>query len=191
MQDFTLKIPSSIKEELLNTNGYDFYPDILELNSESKLEELTQVIANKPNGVPIVLENQAAKEWFKLSLAAEAEGLNLIPISGYRSTEYQQGIIERALEKGRTWESIADFIALPGYSQHHTGRAVDVTTPELLETEDPLVAEFANTKEYLWLQENGIKFGFTIPFNSRDREKNPGMFCFEPWHLFFNGFATY
>ncbi|MGQ4004565.1 D-alanyl-D-alanine carboxypeptidase family protein [Francisellaceae bacterium CB52] len=40
-------------------------------------------------------------------------------------------------------------VALPGYSEHHTGLAIDFTTPE----EDGLVTEaFEQTKAFRWLK---------------------------------------
>ena len=41
-------------------------------------------------------------------------------------------------------------IAAPGYSEHHTGRAVDLTTPAC----DPLAEEFENTQAFDWLHLN-------------------------------------
>ena len=64
------------------------------------------------------------------SCAAESE-ITLHLISAYRSPDYQYELLKRKLDAGQSLEQILQVNAAPGYSEHHTGRAVDVGTPAL------------------------------------------------------------
>ena len=64
--------------------------------------------------------------------------------------------------------------AAPGYSEQHSGRAVDLGTMGC----DALSEEFENTKVYQWLVKNAGGFGFYLSY-PRD---NPYGIDFEPWH---------
>jgi D-alanyl-D-alanine carboxypeptidase len=71
--------------------------------------------------------------------AAESEGIVLAAVSGFRSFDYQRRIIERKLAAGLTVEQIICASAPPGFSEHHTGRAIDIGTPGSA----PLTEEFS------------------------------------------------
>ena len=120
----------------------------------------------------------AAKMWAELNNAAEADGINLIVISSFRSVEHQRALIERKLEKGQTILDILRVLAPPGYSEHHTGRAVDLTTDDC----PPCVERFENTNAFAWLQKSAHQFNFSLSY-PRD---NPYGFIYEPWHWAYN-----
>ena len=64
--------------------------------------------------------------------------------------------------------------AAPGYSQHHTGCAVDIATPG----SRPLTEEFEESEAFAWLGNRAAEFGFSMTY-PRD---NPQGFIYEPWH---------
>ena len=106
---------------------------------------------------------------------ASDNGIKLQILSIFRSYEYQEGLIQRHLDTGKTIEQTVKKVALPGYSEHHTGLAIDFTTPE----EDGLVTEaFENTKAFRWLKENANSFGFYMSYP----KDNPWGMVYEPWH---------
>jgi D-alanyl-D-alanine carboxypeptidase len=108
--------------------------------------------------------------------AAEA-GVTIFLISAYRDIQYQHDVIARKLEEGREIAEILKANAAPGYSEHHTGRAVDIGTPGC----DALVEAFENTKAFQWLKINGNKYGFFMSF---PRNNSQGI-NYEPWHWCF------
>jgi zinc D-Ala-D-Ala carboxypeptidase len=117
------------------------------------------------------------------ALFAEAEkaGLNLYAQSGYRSYERQQAIY--AYNVSTQGEEVASKVsAHPGQSEHQTGLALDVTTPEV---ELDLVTEFGQTKEGIWLNENADKFGFIIRY-PKEKTEITG-YQYEPWHIRYVG----
>ena len=95
-------------------------------------------------------------------------------MSAFRSAEYQLGILERKLARGQSIDEILRVSAAPGYSEHHSGRAVDLTAPGFA----PLEEEFENSSAFAWLVANAARFGFALSY-PRD---NPHGIAYEPWH---------
>lgn len=120
------------------------------------------------------LERHTATHWLAMMAAAQADGAILLAISGFRSFDYQRGIIARKLAAGQTPQEIFRVNVLPGYSEHHTGRAIDIGTPGC----PHLTEAFAETAAFRWLTEHAERFGFVLSY-PRD---NPHGVAFEPWH---------
>lgn len=116
----------------------------------------------------------AAKAWEAMRAAAEHDGDVLQLVSAFRSVDYQRQIIERKLAAGQSWEQILRVSALPGFSEHHTGRTIDVTTPGC----KALTEEFEGTLAFRWLQRRAGEFGFTMTY---PRGNEFGV-AYEPWH---------
>lgn len=70
----------------------------------------------------------AANAWSKMKGHAEKEGVILNVVSAYRSVDKQKEIIQKKLEFGQTIYDVLRVCAAPGYSEHHTGRALDLTS---------------------------------------------------------------
>ena len=125
-------------------------------------------------GRPLWLRRGAAQAWQRLRLAAQREGIALDAISGYRSHDYQLGIFERKLARGQTVQEILRVNAAPGFSEHHSGLALDIGTPG-----DPPAEEgFERTDAFAWLQHNARAHSFRLSY-PRD---NPHGIVYEPWH---------
>ena len=126
---------------------------------------------------PQKLTPAALQAWTKLRSAADSAGVNLFLISAFRSLEYQHELINKKLLQGQIIEDILKVNAAPGYSEHHTGRAVDIGTVGC----DALVEEFENTVAFQWLSLNAQKFEFTQSYP----KNNPSGIGYEPWHWCF------
>ncbi|WP_249871410.1 D-alanyl-D-alanine carboxypeptidase family protein [Oceanobacillus saliphilus] len=123
----------------------------------------------------------AANSLESLFAAAQEEGLELFAQSGYRSYDRQDVIFaSNALEHGE--EEANTFSSRPGESEHQTGLAMDVTSPEV---NFKLVFEFGDTKEGQWIQENAAEYGFIIRFPEGKEEIT--RYTYEPWHLRYVG----
>ena len=125
-------------------------------------------------GRPALLAPEAAAAWHRLRRAAEAEGLSLLLVSAFRSHAYQEEIVRRKWEQGLPWEDILKASAFPGFSEHHTGRAVDIGTVDSVD----LTGAFEQTAEFRWLSGHAPSFGFHLSY-PRD---NPAGILYEPWH---------
>src|ERR1700760_4867007 len=63
------------------------------------------------------LERRTAASWQAMLAAAAVDGIVLLAISGFRSFDYQRGIIDRKLAAGLTIEQIVSASAVPGFSE--------------------------------------------------------------------------
>ena len=122
---------------------------------------------------------QAARAWFDMKAAAASCGIELEAVSAFRSVKYQAGIIRRKLKAGQNIEKILKVSAAPGYSEHHTGRAVDVTAPGFTVLEE----EFENSAAFSWLMNHAQEFRFRLSFPRGNRHQ----IAYEPWHWYYNG----
>lgn len=122
----------------------------------------------------IYLKKEARDAFIKMAEAAKKDSIALIVDSGYRSAGFQKRIIKRRMQQGDSFERVMRFVAPSGYSQHETGRAVDLVPSEV---------EFAKTKSYKWLKKNAVKFGFveTYPEDIIPSTR------WEPWHWYYAG----
>lgn len=109
------------------------------------------------------------KALLTMSETAKKDGIMLIADSGFRSLWYQKQIIRRRLEAGENYDKFIRFVAPPGYSEHHTGRAIDFVPSE---------ARFVFSESYKWLKKHAADFGFheTYP------EDTTGTTPWESWH---------
>ncbi len=121
-----------------------------------------------------LLTLQTLECWQSMKKAAAKDGINLYIVSAFRSVEYQCELIRGKLEKGLTLEQILSVNAAPGFSEHHSGRALDLTTDNC----KPLDEEFENTAAFDWLNRNADQFGFSLSY---PRDSTTGI-VYEPWH---------
>lgn len=121
-----------------------------------------------------LLDAEAFAAWSALRAAALAEGIHLQIVSAYRSIDYQKQLFLRKLARGDRLNDILQVNAAPGYSEHHSGCALDISTPGFAHLE----TEFEHSAAFAWLLGHAGKFGFQLSF-PRD---NPYGVQYEPWH---------
>lgn len=141
--------------------------------------EPPELVETEPDfyGRPQRLTPAAFAAWRVMRDAATADGVPLFLISAFRGLDYQAGLIRRKLDQGQSMGQILAVNAAPGYSEHHTGRAVDLGTVEC----DALAEEFKNTPAYQWLVEQAREYGFHLSYPPG----NQFGIAFEPWHWCF------
>lgn len=128
----------------------------------------------RPDGKAFLLTREAGDAWRKMRLAAADDNIVIKLVSAYRSLDHQETLIRRKLAQGMPIKEILKFLAPPGYSEHHSGTAIDIGGTDLL----PFDEEFENSPAYLWLAGNANRFGFFLSF-PRD---NFFGYVHEPWH---------
>ena len=124
----------------------------------------------------------AAAAFRKMQAAAQLQGVGITPISGYRGFDLQKYLFDKKVKKLGRPELAARWVAPPGYSEHHTGLALDVGDPSTPKC-DALPC-FEKTRTYHWLTKNAARFGFELSFHEAE-----GHIQFEPWHWRFVGDA--
>jgi D-alanyl-D-alanine carboxypeptidase len=121
----------------------------------------------------------AAHAWHQMVRAGARDGIEIQLVSAYRSVSYQEGIVRKKLQCGQAIEEILCVSAAPGFSEHHSGRAVDLTTPGYPVLEE----EFEDSAAFAWLSNRAADFGFQLSY-PRD---NPHGVAYEPWHWAWRG----
>jgi D-alanyl-D-alanine carboxypeptidase len=120
------------------------------------------------------LRREPATALVQLFKAAEASGVHLTVVSGYRSYVYQKQLYDDYVaNKGAA--VAADLSALPGYSEHQSGLAADI---------DPL-APTSVAEAQGWLAKNAWQYGFIIRYLS-GKSAITG-YQYEPWHIRYVG----
>ena len=108
---------------------------------------------------------------------ARAEGVQLDLVSGFRTLDDQNYLyFDLKAERGESAQTRAEVSAPPGYSEHHTGYAVDFIDKSRPSTH--LEESFEDTEAFKWLEANAAFFNFEMSFQ-RDNEAQVG---YEPWH---------
>jgi len=125
------------------------------------------------------LRPRAARAWSRMQRAAMESGISLQAVSAWRSVSYQCQVLERKLAKGLNIEEILQVSAAPGFSEHHSGRAIDITTPGFATLEE----EFEHSQAFRWMEQHARDFGFVLSFPRNNRHR----LAYEPWHWRFDG----
>lgn len=160
-----------IAQELITQKQLPFYVEA---------EELT-IADTDAAGREYQMTPATAAAWAAMKQAARQDNIVLEVVSAFRSIERQIEIIQYKLDRNMPIEKILTLSAPPGYSEHHTGRAIDINTPGCLATE----TEFENTAAFGWLTVNAGRFGFTLSYP----RNNALGFIYEPWHWCFQATA--
>jgi len=134
------------------------------------------------NGGGILMRRSAARAFQSMVAAAEQAGVYLTPISGFRSrTDQDYLFFDVKAERGQVAQERAKVSAPPGYSEHHTGYAVDIGDANTPATN--LSQSFERTEAFRWLQANAAHYSFELSFP----KNNAQGVMYEPWHWRFVG----
>ncbi|BCX12864.1 MAG: D-alanyl-D-alanine carboxypeptidase [Thermosynechococcus sp.] len=145
---------------------------------EAPLAELEPVSADGQ----IKLRRAAAERFRAMVAAAQQEGVVLIPLSGFRSKQDQDYLFFEVKEQRAQRASERALVsAPPGYSEHHTGYAIDIGDGARPQTH--LKEAFEDTPAFRWLGKNAARFSFELSFP----RNNPQGVSYEPWHWRFVG----
>jgi D-alanyl-D-alanine carboxypeptidase len=125
------------------------------------------------DGREFLLIPEVAAAWLRMKEAAAREGETLAIVSAFRSVARQTELIREKLATGASLEDTMVLCAPPGFSEHHTGCAVDIGS----RTPGAYGKKFDQTTAYLWLRSRAVEFGFRMSYPVG----NP-FFQYEPWH---------
>jgi D-alanyl-D-alanine carboxypeptidase len=142
------------------------------------VEPASELVTIEPrysaDGTPKQLHRAAYDAYRRLKAAAEADGIPsrvLTVTSGYRSVARQRELWAAGLARHGTPEETQKWVARPGGSPHHTGRAIDFAMGTRNDSAN--IPALRATPAYAWLVCNASRFGFT-------------PYAREPWHWEFN-----
>ncbi|MBQ7058895.1 MAG: M15 family metallopeptidase [Firmicutes bacterium] len=148
-------------------------------------EKLKTITVTNSIGDQIDIEKKTGEAYQRLKASLEEEGIYIDIDSAYRSVEDQRELKERFLEKYGE-EYTAKTVAEPGFSEHHTGLAVDLyfrlkeeneTFTDIVENEDLVRYPEIWEKIHQKLPE----FGFILRFTKHYEDLTGDSY--EPWHI--------
>lgn len=130
------------------------------------------------------LDHRVVPHYNKMVAAAEADGISLIPVSGYRSLSRQKTNFTRKIDyysslgysKAEATRLAAKIVLMPGTSEHNAGLAMDFGTNGNYTLDE----NFANTDAFRWLSENAADYGFILRYEKDTQDIT--MVTYEPWH---------
>lgn len=160
---------------------------------EHEINESAQLVS-LPNGY--LIDKRVQSDYKDFATAAEKAGFPLVMVSAYRSVSSQQEVFAQNVQEVMSTQQVSkeqataitkQTITIPGYSEHHTGLAVDVVDEAWYNNypSQLLDASYGEQPGAKWLAENAPKYGFIIryPKNRQDITK----ITYEPWHLRYVG----
>ncbi len=142
--------------------------------------ELTE--ATNSMGDEIEVEKKAYDAYLALKADLAAEGIHIGLDSARRSVAAQQDIMDRFTEKYGA-DYAAKTVARPGYSEHHTGLALDLYLN--VDGEDVYYNEDMEKEEYkgIWaaIHARLADYGFILRY--LEGEEHITGYRYEPWHI--------
>ena len=161
------------------------------VNKENKLpgdweDKLETVTVKNSLGDDVEVEKEAYEAYLKLKEALASEDVHVDLDSARRSVAEQQRIWDDFMEKyGETYTKRT--VAVPGYSEHHTGLALDL----YLNIDGVDVYYNEDMVEYpeIWekIHEKLAEYGFILRY-LEGKEAITG-YGYEPWHIRYVGSA--
>ena len=138
------------------------------------------LVAAQGCGTPTLIQ-EAAQAYELMCQEVTKAGFVMMQDNAYRSYAEQASLYASYLKSfGQTY---ADTVAArPGFSEHQTGLAVDLTAGE------GSSGLFVTTKTYLWLIEHCTDYGFILRY-PKGKEAVTG-YRFESWHYRYVGVDT-
>ncbi len=136
------------------------------------------------DGDEIQVEKEALEKYYELREALLEEGVDIELDSCYRSVAAQEDLKER-FTKEYGEEYVKKYVAVPGYSEHHTGLAIDICIikdGEVIDDNDAMIAE---TEIFAKIHEKMPEYGFILRYI--EGKENITGYAFEPWHMRYVG----
>ncbi|MEG1411273.1 MAG: M15 family metallopeptidase [Terrisporobacter sp.] len=146
------------------------------------------LVVNKDYGLPSNYapdsgseDTEAMEAFNEMKAAAKKDGIIINLRSGYRSYYTQVQLYNDYVR--RDGKEAADrYSAIPGFSEHQTGLALDITTGNSKKSIGPW---FDETPQAKWLYENAYKYGFVLRY-PKGKEDVTG-YMYESWHYRYIG----
>ncbi len=151
-------------------------PDVLLGHFAYKDAPQSDLKSITPDG-RIKLRTAAAQKFMAMVANAQSAGVVLLPLSGYRSIQDQNYLFfDVKAERGQVTTERAQVSAPPGYSEHHTGYAIDIGDGSQPDTN--LKPSFENSAAFRWLAANAAYYSYELSFPAHNQQ---GV-SYEPWH---------
>lgn len=129
----------------------------------------------------VYMKAEAAQAMSNMIAAANAEGVYPVVTTAYRDYAFQESLYNGYVERDGV-EAADTYSSRPGYSDHQTGLAADISCES---NSYNLNQEFENTAEGQWLAQHAHEYGFVMRYPN-GKEAVTG-YTYEPWHFRYIG----
>ena len=135
-------------------------------------------------GYEVTIEKRAYDAYMKLKDELEKEGIYVDVDTGYRSVAEQIEFTQRFRER-YGYEYTKNTVAVPGYSEHHTGLAIDLYL--IVDGKPVIYNEDLVKYTDIWakIHEKLARYGFILRF--MEGKEDITKFGYEPWHIRYVG----
>jgi len=179
-QGSTEEAKASVIDYMVLVNKENPLPDKWE-------QELSLTKYTNSLGDEVETESKAYEAYLKLKEELEKEGVKVDLDSAFRSTEAQEEIVKEFTEKyGEVY--VKQYVAVPGFSEHHTGLALDlylnIDGKDIYYNEDMVNYPDVWAKIHNKLTEHGFILRYL-----EGKESVTG-YNYEPWHIRYIGDAA-
>ncbi len=151
---------------------------------ENWTQKIELVSAQDPWGDEVKIEKTTLEQFNKLQSALLEQDVDIRLDSVYRSVDEQVALWE-SFEKEYGEDYCKKYLAEPGYSEHHTGLAVDVCMVKDGEAINDNDAMLAETELFEKVHKIMPKYGFILRY-PKGKEDITG-YAYESWHLRYVG----
>ena len=134
------------------------------------------------HGYPNKIRADVYEEFKKMYNAAKNDNVLIFIASPYRSYSDQNALYTYYVNTDGK-QNADTYSARPGFSEHHTGLAMDLIPEYGLDLDT-----FENSDGFKWMQENAYKYGFILRY-PKDKEYITG-YIYEPWHYRYVGISA-
>lgn len=136
------------------------------------------------DGDLIHVESEALVNYYELRNDLLDEGIDIELDSCYRSVKEQEDLVERFTEEYGE-EYVKKYVAVPGYSEHHTGLAIDICLIKDGKVIDDNDAMLKETEIFEKIHQKLADHGFILRY-LEGKEDITG-YSYEPWHIRYIG----
>lgn len=155
------------------------YNKLSEDYTPNDLEEIDSKYFINGNTLVRNLKKEAKEAFEMLSYDSIQNGTPVYGQSAFRPYSMQESLYNRAVSNYGQKQADIDT-ARPGFSEHQTGLAIDVSS-----TKGGNMLSFDKTESFNWMNENAHKYGFIL----RYKKETTGItgFMYESWHYRYVG----
>ena len=150
------------------------------IENNYKPDNLVTVLSE--HGYPNKIRADVYEEFKKMYNAAKNDNVSIFIASPYRSYSDQNALYTYYVNTDGK-QNADTYSARPGFSEHHTGLAMDLIPEYGLDLDT-----FENSDGFKWMQENAYKYGFILRY-PKDKEYITG-YIYEPWHYRYVGISA-
>lgn len=143
----------------------------------------TKSLVTADKRFPVILMQRNAANALRLVFGKISAGNNIVPVSGYRSSEEQSALYDSSI-KDNGEDFTRKYVALPDHSEHQTGLAVDLGLNK--KDIDFICPDFPYDGICDKFRKTAPNYGF-IERYKKEKEEITGI-SHEPWHFRYVGY---